>query len=96
MRKRRMGLEATVGFVFDDRRYAGGYQKKESLAIGVVQQVRRTAPESLEDVSQELFLGPRCPKNHSILGVCEDFEGERNDKRALLDSFFCNKDNCNR
>ena len=28
------------------------------------------------------------PENRSILGVCEDFEGERNDKRALLDGFF--------
>ena len=26
-------------------------------------------------------------RNRSILGVCEDFEDERNDKVALLDNF---------
>ena len=28
------------------------------------------------------------PENRSLLGVNEDFEGERNDKRALRDSFI--------
>ena len=29
----------------------------------------------------------RSPKNHSILGVCEDFEGERNEEITLLGNF---------
>ena len=28
--------------------------------------------------NKSLFLGPRCPKKRSLLGVNEDFEGERN------------------
>ena len=30
----------------------------------------------------------RSPRNRSILGVCEDFEGKRNAKITLLDSFL--------
>ncbi len=37
------------------------------------------------------ILGPRSPINRSILNVCEDFEGKRNDKRALLYSFFLSR-----
>ena len=33
------------------------------------------------------FLGLLGPKNHSILGVCEDFEGERNDKITFIYGF---------
>lgn len=35
------------------------------------------------------ILGPRSPINRSILNVCEDLEGVRGYKRALLYSFFC-------
>ena len=34
------------------------------------------------------ILGPRSPINRSILNVCEDLEGVRGYKRALLYSFF--------
>ena len=36
----------------------------------------------------ELFLGSRRAKNRSILGVCEDFEVERNAKRAKVYGFL--------
>jgi len=36
----------------------------------------------------ELFLGSRRVKNRSILGVCEDFEVERNAKRAKIYGFL--------
>ena len=37
------------------------------------------------------ILGPRSPINRSILNVCEDLEGVRGYKRALLYSFFLSR-----
>ena len=42
MRTRGVGLEAPVGPIVNDRRYVGGYQKKESLAIEIIVIVERT------------------------------------------------------
>ena len=38
--------------------------------------------------NKSYFEAGRSPRNRSILGVCEDFEGKPDAKRALLDSFF--------
>ena len=63
---------------------------KSSLFMGIkkrsVKQINATLLIS-EVVYKVEFLGLRGPKNHSILGVCEDFEGERNDKITFIYGF---------
>ena len=41
-------------------------------------------PILLEVEEKDVVLGQRSPKNRSLLGVNEDFEGERNDKIHFL------------
>ena len=43
----------------------------------------------LEVEEKDVVLGMRSPKNRSLLGVNEDFEGEYNEEIHFLFSFFC-------